>query len=88
MRVMPVKVIWDYAFYWAFFAFLWFNRKLADVDVMRRARPQVERAAALNRVFATLTREVLQHLNARIAVGGEDARAVAADYLKSRGLLQ
>jgi osmoprotectant transport system substrate-binding protein len=45
-------------------------------------------AAALNRVFATLTREVLQHLNARIAVGGEDARAVAADYLKSQGLVQ
>ncbi|MGA8399913.1 MAG: ABC transporter substrate-binding protein [Stellaceae bacterium] len=43
-------------------------------------------APALDRVFATLTREVLQHLNARIAVGGEDARAVAADYLKSRRL--
>jgi len=41
-------------------------------------------APALDRVFATLTREVLQHLNARIAVDGEDARDVAADYLKSR----
>jgi osmoprotectant transport system substrate-binding protein len=40
-------------------------------------------APALGRVFATLTRETLQRLNARIAVGGEDARAVAADYLKS-----
>ena len=38
---------------------------------------------ALDRVFATLTRETLQHLNERIAVEGEDARAVAADYLKS-----
>jgi osmoprotectant transport system substrate-binding protein len=41
-------------------------------------------AAALDRVFATLTRETLQRLNARIAVDGEDARAVAADYLKHR----
>ena len=40
-------------------------------------------APALDRVFATLTREKLQALNARIAVDGEDARAVAADYLKS-----
>ncbi|HEV2187392.1 MAG TPA: ABC transporter substrate-binding protein [Stellaceae bacterium] len=40
-------------------------------------------APALERVFATLTREKLQALNARIAVDGEDARAVAADYLKS-----
>ena len=45
-------------------------------------------ASALDRVFATLTREVLQHLNARIAVDGEDARTVAADYLKSRQLTQ
>jgi osmoprotectant transport system substrate-binding protein len=45
-------------------------------------------AAALDRVFATLTREVLQHLNARIAVDGEDARAVAADYLKAGQLTQ
>lgn len=45
-------------------------------------------APALDRVFATLTREVLQKLNARIAVGGEDAKAVAADYLKSRRLTQ
>jgi osmoprotectant transport system substrate-binding protein len=42
-----------------------------------------EIAPALDRVFATLTREKLQALNARIAVDGEDARAVAADYLKS-----
>jgi osmoprotectant transport system substrate-binding protein len=42
-------------------------------------------APALDRVFATLTREKLQTLNARIAVDGEDARAVAEDYLKSLG---
>jgi osmoprotectant transport system substrate-binding protein len=41
-------------------------------------------APALERVFATLTRETLQRLNARIAVDGEEARAVAADYLKRR----
>jgi osmoprotectant transport system substrate-binding protein len=40
-------------------------------------------APALDRVFATLTLETLQRLNARIAVDGEDARAVAADYLGS-----
>jgi osmoprotectant transport system substrate-binding protein len=45
------------------------------------ARPQI--APALAPVFASLTREVLQRLNARIAVNGEEARAVAGDYLKS-----
>jgi osmoprotectant transport system substrate-binding protein len=42
-------------------------------------------APALDRVFATLTREKLQALNARIAVDGEDARAVAKDYFQSLG---
>jgi len=44
-------------------------------------------AAALDPVFATLSLTVLQELNARIAVGGEEARAVALDYLKSHHLL-
>lgn len=38
---------------------------------------------ALDQVFGSLTRETLQTLNARIAVNGEDARAVAEDFLKS-----
>ncbi len=60
MRAMPLKVIWDYSFYWAFFAFLWFNRKLADVEVMGRARPQLERAAVLNRRVQAFLRELDQ----------------------------
>ncbi|HWD58974.1 MAG TPA: ABC transporter substrate-binding protein [Stellaceae bacterium] len=38
---------------------------------------------ALDKVFATLGRERLQQLNARIAVDGEDARSVAGEYLRS-----
>jgi osmoprotectant transport system substrate-binding protein len=45
------------------------------------AHPQI--GPALDRVFATLSRERLQQLNARIAVDGEDARTVAGDYLRS-----
>ena len=47
--------------------------------------PQI--AAALDPVFASLTLTTLQELNARIAVAGEDAGAVARDYLKSRHFL-
>jgi osmoprotectant transport system substrate-binding protein len=46
-----------------------------------------EIAAWLDPVFASLTLETLQELNARIAVGGEDAAAVARDYLKSKHFL-
>jgi osmoprotectant transport system substrate-binding protein len=61
----------------------------APAPVVREAvldrYPQI--AAALDPVFASLTLETLQQLNARIAVGGEDAGAVARDYLKSRHFL-
>jgi osmoprotectant transport system substrate-binding protein len=48
-------------------------------------RPEI--AAALDPLFATLTLETLQRLNAEIAVDGEDAGAVAAAYLKSKHFL-
>ena len=37
--------------------------------------------------FSVRTRTV-QSLNARIALGGEDAKKVAASYLKSKGLVK
>ena len=46
-----------------------------------------EIAKLLDPVFASLTLETLQKLNAEIAVDGEDAGAVAVDYLKSRHFL-
>jgi osmoprotectant transport system substrate-binding protein len=46
-----------------------------------------EIAAALAPVFASLSLETLQALNARIAVAGEDAGAVAADYLKQKNFV-
>ena len=46
-----------------------------------------EIAAALDPVFATLTLETLQRLNADIAVEGQDAGTVALAYLKSKHFL-
>jgi len=45
-----------------------------------------EIAGALDAVFRSLTLERLQRLNAKIAVEGEDAHAVAAGYLAAQGL--
>src|SRR5580704_16895844 len=62
----------------------------APAPVVRQAvlDAHAEIGPALGRVFATLTRERLQQLNARIAVDGADARVVAEDYLKSGQLLR
>ncbi|WP_414472748.1 ABC transporter substrate-binding protein [Microvirga sp. M2] len=45
-------------------------------------------AELLKPVFASLDLTTLQKLNARVQVGGEAAKAVAADYLKSKGLIK
>ncbi|MCB5174537.1 glycine betaine ABC transporter substrate-binding protein OsmF [Microvirga lenta] len=45
-------------------------------------------AEVLKPVFESLDLTTLQDLNARVQVGGEPARAVATDYLKSKGFLK
>ena len=61
----------------------------APAPVVREAvlQHQPEIAKVLDPVFATLTLETLQQLNAKIAVEGEDAGAVAKAYLKSKHFL-
>jgi osmoprotectant transport system substrate-binding protein len=49
------------------------------------ANPKI--AEILKPVFESFSRETLQELNARIQVGGEPARDVADDYLRSKGFL-
>jgi osmoprotectant transport system substrate-binding protein len=53
-------------------------------DVLQKY-PQI--GAWLDPVFASLTVETLQRLNAEIAVDGQDAAVVAASYLKSKHFL-
>ena len=56
-RVMPVKVIWDYTFYWALLAPLFFAGKLTDVSMLGRLRPKFDAARALNLAMQPLLRE-------------------------------
>ena len=61
----------------------------APAPVVRQAvlqqYPRIQ--ALLDPVFASLTLETLQKLNAEIAVDGLDAGAVALSYLKSKHFL-
>jgi len=61
----------------------------APAPVVREAvlQQQPEIAKVLDPVFATLSLETLQQLNAKIAVEGEDAGAVARAYLTSKHFL-
>jgi osmoprotectant transport system substrate-binding protein len=62
----------------------------APAPVVREAvvKDHPEIATALDPVFASLSLATLQQLNAQIAVEGEDAGAVARDYLKRKHFLE
>jgi flavin-dependent dehydrogenase len=48
MRVMPIKVAWDYFFYWAIVGLVYFNDKLTDLGAIVRVRGELDRAVKLN----------------------------------------
>jgi osmoprotectant transport system substrate-binding protein len=55
-------------------------------EVVLRANPQI--AQIVKPLMDSLTRESLQQLNARVQIDGESDQEVAADYLKSKGLIR
>ncbi|WP_407050933.1 ABC transporter substrate-binding protein [Methyloraptor flagellatus] len=55
-------------------------------EAVLKANPKI--AEVLKPIFESLTLETLQDLNGRVQVGGEPAKAVAEDYLKSKGFLK
>ncbi|MDC8013309.1 NAD(P)/FAD-dependent oxidoreductase [Tahibacter soli] len=48
-QVMPVKVIWDYAYYWGVLCQIVFQNRLADLRLFADLRASFERASDLNR---------------------------------------
>ena len=47
-EVLPVKVIWDYAYYWGVLCQLFFQRRLTDVKMLSRVRDELNGSKALN----------------------------------------
>ena len=55
-QVMPLKVIWDYTFYWALLAPLFFAGRLTDLGVLGRLRDSFNTASDLNAAMQPLLR--------------------------------
>jgi flavin-dependent dehydrogenase len=55
--VLPVKVIWDYAYYWGILCQLVFQHRLTDLALLGELRPQLERTSALNERMQQLFRD-------------------------------
>ena len=47
-EVLPVKVIWDYTYYWGVLAQIFFQRRLTDLAVLGRLRDELQHCQRLN----------------------------------------
>lgn len=56
-EVMPVKVLWDYAYYWGVLCQLWFQRRLTDLVALGRLREPLQSTKALNASMQDFLRE-------------------------------
>lgn len=69
-QVMPLKVIWDYTYYWSLLAPLYYGNHQASLPVLGALRPHFDRARALNAGMQALLREWGERNAAR---GGDTA---------------
>ena len=72
-QVMPVKVIWDYAYYWSLLAPLAMSGRIGDVAMLGRLKPLFLRARELNLALQPLLRDWCA-FNAAPARATEDGR--------------
>ena len=56
-QVMPLKVLWDYAYYWALLAPLFFGKRQTELTLLNRLRPAFTRGRELNLAMQALLRE-------------------------------
>lgn len=56
-QVMPLKIIWDYAYYYALLAPLVFGKRLFDLSLLSRLKPDFMRGRALNLAMQALLRD-------------------------------
>jgi len=56
-EVMPVKVFWDYTFYWGVLCQLFFQNRLTDVTLLGSVREDLAATAALNGAVQVFLRE-------------------------------
>jgi len=60
-EVLPVKVIWDYTYYWGVLCQLFFQRRLTDLTMLSRLRDELGRSKALNYAMQDFLRKWSAH---------------------------
>ena len=64
-EVLPVKIVWDYAYYWSVLAPLFFGARLTDLATLARLRDELALAQRLNLALQSLLRR-WSELSARV----------------------
>ena len=85
-EVMPVKVIWDYTYYWGVLCQLFFQRRLTDLTMMARLRDEFTLTMALNDALQIFMREWSALSAKRNAAHMLDQAAVQLGKPVERGL--
>jgi flavin-dependent dehydrogenase len=68
-RVMPLKVMWDYAVYWGFIAFIVNQGRLCSLDALKTVESSLGQVYARNETMQALFREAHIVDNAPVAPG-------------------
>jgi len=56
-RMMSLKLVWDYAYYWGVLSLLFFKSAITDIELMRELNPLLRRAQANNVLVQASFRE-------------------------------
>ena len=70
-ELMPLKVTWDYAFYWGVFCQFFFQQRLTDIALFARLQQPIAACEALNREVQLLLRRA-----AGTAIGANPAQMI------------
>lgn len=81
-QVLPVKVIWDYTFYWALLAQVFCAGRIIDAAMYGRLRHLFERGSALNAAMQPLLRD----WGARNAAAGTTGAQASGRVLDQHGI--
>ena len=64
-EVLPVKVIWDYTYYWGVLAQFFFHQRLADLSTLAALRTELAQCQALNLAVQDFLRQWSTHSRQR-----------------------
>jgi 2-polyprenyl-6-methoxyphenol hydroxylase-like FAD-dependent oxidoreductase len=53
-QILPIKLLWDYTFYWGVMCQLFCQNRLTDLSCISRLTPMLDRAGTINRLMQTM----------------------------------